>query len=89
MNNQFDELAKGLTQMTSRRQALKKFGGTLAGMALTCFGLTSTGSAKTKKGCLEYGSPCTADGIPCCSGLVCQFDDTIGVMQTVCMAPGF
>ena len=34
MNNEFDELAKGLAQSTTRRQALKKFGVGLAGMAL-------------------------------------------------------
>jgi len=39
MNNKFDELAKGLAQSTTRRQALKRFGIGLAGMALACFGL--------------------------------------------------
>ena len=37
MNNQFDELAKGIAQSVSRRAALKKFGVGLAGMALACF----------------------------------------------------
>ena len=41
MNNKFDELAKGLAQSVTRRQALKKFGAGLAGMALACFGLAS------------------------------------------------
>jgi len=39
MNNKFDELAKGLAQSVTRRQALKRFGTGLAGMALACFGL--------------------------------------------------
>src|SRR5437667_12427 len=39
MNNQFDELAKGMAQSVTRRAALKKFGVGLAGMALACFGL--------------------------------------------------
>jgi hypothetical protein len=34
MNNRFDELAKGLAESTTRRQALKKFSLGLAGMAL-------------------------------------------------------
>jgi len=34
MNNQFDELAKGMAQSVTRRGALKKFGVGLAGMAL-------------------------------------------------------
>jgi hypothetical protein len=38
MNNKFDELAKGLAQSTTRRQALKKFGVGLAGIALACLG---------------------------------------------------
>jgi len=37
MNNQFDELAKGIAQSVSRRAALKKFGVGLAGAALACF----------------------------------------------------
>ena len=39
MTNKFDELAKGLTQSVTRRQALKRFSIGLAGMALACFGL--------------------------------------------------
>jgi hypothetical protein len=33
MNNKFDELAKAMAQSVNRRQALKKFGIGLAGMA--------------------------------------------------------
>src|SRR5215472_7565403 len=39
MNNKFDDLAKGLAQSVTRRQALKRFSLGLAGMALACFGL--------------------------------------------------
>jgi hypothetical protein len=39
MKDKFDELAKGLAQSTTRRQALKKFSLGLAGMAVACFGL--------------------------------------------------
>lgn len=37
MNNQFDELTKGLAQSVTRRAALKKFGFGFASMALACF----------------------------------------------------
>ena len=40
MNNKFDELTKAMTQAVTRRQAFKKFGFGLAGMALACFGFT-------------------------------------------------
>jgi hypothetical protein len=66
MKNQFDELAKGMAQSVTRRQALKKFGVGLAGMALACFGLASVAKA-AKDGCRKEGSPCN-DGSQCCSG---------------------
>jgi len=34
MDNKFDELAKGLAQSVTRRQALKKFGIGLAGLVM-------------------------------------------------------
>ena len=55
MNRKFDELAKGLAQSTTRRQALKKFGVGLAGMALACFGLTNKAEGQTA--CLPDGPP--------------------------------
>ena len=50
MNNKFDELAKGLAQSVTRRQAFKRFGVRLAGMALACFGLADGAGAGTRKG---------------------------------------
>jgi hypothetical protein len=47
MDNKFDELAKGLAQSVTRRQAFKKFGIGIAGMALACFGLANRAEAKT------------------------------------------
>src|SRR5690349_4719918 len=47
MSSKFDELAKGLAQSVTRRQAFKKFGVGLAGMALACFGLASRAKAQT------------------------------------------
>ena len=66
MNNKFDELAKGMAQSVTRRQALKKFGLGLAGMALACFGLAN-GAKAAKKTCLPAGSHCDSN-IVCCSG---------------------
>ena len=60
MNNKFDELAKGLAQSVTRRQALKKFGVGLAGMALACFGLAD--HAQAGKPC---SNTCPASN-PCC-----------------------
>ena len=47
MNNKFDELAKGLAQSVTRRQALKRFGVGLAAIALACFGLPRRAKAQT------------------------------------------
>ena len=69
MNNKFDELAKGLAQSTTRRQALKKFGVGLAGMALACFGLAGVAEAAA---CIQAGGICGADAKhKCCKGLIC------------------
>jgi hypothetical protein len=49
MNKNFDELAKGLAQSVTRRQALKKFGVSLAGMALAGLGAgRASAGSKTK-----------------------------------------
>ncbi len=64
MNTKFDELAKGLAQSVTRRQALKKFGVSLAGMALACFGLAS--KAMANGSCLPNGYSCNSSG-ECCS----------------------
>src|SRR5712691_7392950 len=45
MNNPFDELTKGLAQTVTRRQAFKKFGFGLAGVALAAFGLANKAQA--------------------------------------------
>ena len=71
MINKFDELAKGMAQSVSRRQALKKFGVGLAGMTLGCFGLANVAeAAKGGKGCLSTGEHCdpTGKNNHCCSG---------------------
>jgi hypothetical protein len=64
MNNKFDELAKGLAQSTTRRQALKKFGVGLAGMALAGIGLANR--AEASKTCKAYGAVCK-NSAECCS----------------------
>ena len=54
MNDKFDELAKGVAQSLTRRQALKKFGIGLAGFALTSLGLAT----KAKAAPTQCGEPC-------------------------------
>ena len=66
MNEKFDELARGLAQSVTRRQALKKFGVGLAGMALACFGLANRAHAD-KGGCKRAGERCSKN-THCCSG---------------------
>jgi hypothetical protein len=63
MNNKFDKLAKGLAQSVTRRQALKRFGVGLAGIALACFGLANRAQAA----CLPSFFRCQSDN-DCCSG---------------------
>jgi hypothetical protein len=62
MIKNFDELARQLAQTTTRRQALKKFGAGLAGMALACFGLANRAKAggQPKYLCCTY--PLTQGG---------------------------
>jgi hypothetical protein len=65
MNNKFDELTKAMAQSVTRRQAFKKFGVGLAGMALACFGLANR--AEASGGCKSTGASCTHSR-QCCSG---------------------
>ena len=53
--NIFDQLAKGVAESGTRRQALKRFGGGLLGIALASFGLSSEAN----------NSHCTQPGFPC------------------------
>ena len=46
MNNQFDELAKGLAQSVTRRRALRRFGIGLAAAVLAPLGLANKAQAK-------------------------------------------
>ena len=59
MNDQFDELAKGLAHSVTRRGALKKFGVGLAGLALASLGLANKAEAAKGGGCIcskaDYG----------------------------------
>ena len=67
MNDKFDELTKSLAQSVTRRQALKKFGVGLAGMALACFGLASNAEAAPKR-CLSNAD---CNGNTCCNTFCC------------------
>jgi hypothetical protein len=79
VNNKFDQMAKGLAQSVTRRQALKRFGGGLAGMALACFGLSS----KADQSCVPSGEFC-GNGVRggnchrCCSGsFFCEHSEDV------------
>jgi hypothetical protein len=88
MNDKFDELAKGLAQSATRRQALKKFGVGLAGLALACFGLANTAEAR-KVRCSKAGEGCSSargNGPFCCPGLVCLPTSYFGIVG-VCTGP--
>jgi len=65
MNDKFDQLAKSVAGSVTRRQAFRRFGLGLVGMALACFPLSS------KAACLSSGSPCGRPGQggcgSCCS----------------------
>jgi hypothetical protein len=50
MNHKFDELAKGLAQSVTRRQALKRFGVGLVGMALAFTGVARAGARPKTQG---------------------------------------
>ena len=66
MNDQFDELAKGLAQSVTRRGALKKFGVGLAGIPLATLGLEN--KADAAKAGKPPGSKCR-NNKECASGI--------------------
>jgi len=76
MKNQLGKLHRDLAQSVTRRQALRRFGVGLAGMALACFGLTEKAQARN---CAAYGYPC-ASNADCCSGF-CTQSLTCGCMK--------
>lgn len=75
MNNQFDELAKGMAQSVTRRGALKKFGVGLAGLALAALGLANRAKADPVVHCESY-EDCAGlgAGFACCKGKCINLD---------------
>jgi hypothetical protein len=70
VNEKFDQLAKGVSQSVTRRQALRRFATGLVGMAVAALGL----SGKADQACLPSGSFCQKGAGPaantcgkCCS----------------------
>jgi hypothetical protein len=57
MNDQFDELTKGLAQSVTRRSALKKFGIGVTGMALATLGLAKAHAQRAVQGGLTGQRP--------------------------------
>ena len=80
MNNKFDELAKGLAQSVTRREAFKMFGVGLAGMVLACFGLAN------KAGARDAAKKCGHLCEQCCPGSTCRQGSCLG--NGLCVAPG-
>ena len=72
MNNRFDELAKGMAQSVTRRQALKRFGVGLAGIVLACFGPANEARAGMKS--CATNADCGGSQ-QCCSGTCVSFGD--------------
>ena len=56
MNDQFDNLAKGIAQSVTRRSALKKCGLGLVGVLLAALGLPNQAQAAYDKTCLNQCS---------------------------------
>jgi hypothetical protein len=62
MNHKFDELTKSMAQSVTRRAALKKFGVSLAGVALLCLGLATGVEAQTSVTCDPAGDAVFGNG---------------------------
>jgi hypothetical protein len=88
MNNKFDELAKELAQSVTRRQALKKFGLGLAGMALACFGLENkaraVGTCTTNADCGLNQRCCNGGCTPRTDNNNCGFCGNVCPQGTQC-----
>ena len=81
MNDQFDELAKGMAQSVTRRGALKKFGLGLAGGALAALGLANNTEAAA--GCKASGKRCSHDS-ECCNRFCVPSDNHKGALHGSC-----
>jgi hypothetical protein len=66
MSDKFDELAKALAQPVARRDALKRFGVSVAAFELAALGLTNDAQAGTR----GIGQKCSSNS-QCQSGLWC------------------
>ncbi len=86
MSHKFDELAKGMAKSVTRRQALKKFGVGVAGMALACFGLANRTRGGTTS--CTTNADCGNNQL-CCSGTCVSITDNNnrGYCGNVCMPP--
>ncbi len=66
MNDKFDELARGLAQSVTRRDALQRFTVGIGSLLLAALGLPR--SAEARGNCKPSGRRCQSN-YDCCSGL--------------------
>jgi hypothetical protein len=85
MNNKFDELTKGLVQSITRRQALRRLGVGIAGLALATLGLTNKAQADPGKGKAKHGhcNHCTPPFYGCAPTDGACIDGCIGYCSSI------
>ncbi len=87
MNHKFDEMAKGMAQSVTRRQAFKKFGVGLAGMVLARFGLANSPTEISEQGLVQNAN-CVNETYGCfcvgCKTLLCHTTPQYSLCKSFC-----
>ncbi len=71
MSDKFDELTKVMAQSVTRRQALRRFGVGVAGLALACFGFGNKAEARNYRCTAKDCYPPCPKGTKCSGQYVC------------------
>jgi hypothetical protein len=71
MHDKFDELAKGMAQSVTRRQALRRFSVGIGSVLLVMLGLARTAEARH---CKPSGRRCNSN-YECCSGFCINYGE--------------
>ena len=85
MNNKFDEMAKGLAQSVTRRQALRRFGVGFAAVMLASLGFAN--KAQAAKRC-SSSADCPAHQV-CAAGHCVKCNSASPYCPNCCNAPTF